>query len=79
MTWLRNVGAYGADARSTSTTVDADTSPSRAVMMVRPSPTAATTPAASTVATFGFEDANVDVPVRLPVYVVPARASTMSC
>src|SRR5688572_20750392 len=48
-------------------------------MMARPSLTAATTPVASTVATFGLEDANEDEPVRLPVYVVPARASTMSC
>jgi hypothetical protein len=36
-------------------------------MIARPSLTAATTPEASTVATFGFEEVKVEAPVRCPV------------
>ena len=79
ITWLRNVNGYGADARSTSTTVETDAAACRAVMIALPSPTADTTPVLSTVATFGFDEIKVALPVRSPVYAFPVRDSRRSC
>src|SRR5688572_28084724 len=49
-------------------------------MIVRPSPTAVTTPVPSTVATVGFDDVKLAAaPTLGPINVSPARVSTRSC